>query len=95
MSMSCTSVDLLATVSAATNQPGRLADGGPIYLETDLTQTIVEPFNTVTAVLFLFLAGMWLVSLWGRFRQRPFLTFCLPILAVGGVGVGRDGGIRL
>lgn len=86
MSILGTGIDFHAVMAAATNQPGRLADGGPRYLETDLTQVIVEPFNTVTAVLFLFLAGMWLVSLWGRFRQRPFLTFCLPILAIGGVG---------
>jgi hemolysin III len=72
--------------AATANQPGRLADGGPIYLETDLTQTIVEPFNTATAVLFVLLAGMWAIALRGRFRQRPFLTFCLPILLVGGVG---------
>ena len=30
-----------------------LPDGGPIYTETDVNATIVEPFNTISAVLFI------------------------------------------
>ncbi len=59
---------------------------GPIYLETDLARTIVEPLNAVTAALFLIVAAMWLVKLRSRWRQRPFLLVCVALLTVGGVG---------
>jgi hypothetical protein len=63
-----------------------LADGGPRYAETQFGRMIVEPWNAVSATLFLFLVGFWTVRLWGRYRRFSFLTSCLPILAAGGLG---------
>ena len=64
-----------------------LSDGGPRYVETvDLSAPIVEPWNTASAFLFVVLVLIWMMRLWGRFRQYPFLTCCLPILFVGGIG---------
>jgi hemolysin III len=64
----------------------RLRDGGPLYTETDLNRLIAEPWNAASALLFLVLVVFWLARLRGQYRQHPFLTCCLPILAVGGVG---------
>jgi hypothetical protein len=67
-------------------------DGGPIYVETDLNQdlvgtgAVVEPWNAASALLFLVIVAVWVVRLRGRYRQHPFLTCCLPLLAAGGVG---------
>ena len=65
---------------------GRLADGGPIYTETNLEHWVAEPFNALTALPFLFLAVYWFWRLRGRYREFPFLTANLLLLAVGGVG---------
>jgi hemolysin III len=63
-----------------------LADGGPVYAETDLLRPIREPFNAVTAALFIFIAVQHL----RRVRRRPeasgFLRAAGWILLIGGVG---------
>ncbi len=64
----------------------RLADGGPRYAETDLDRIIAEPWNAASALLFLVIVAYWIVKLRGRYRQAPFLTCCLPLLAAGGIG---------
>jgi hypothetical protein len=70
----------------------RLADGGPRYRETpfdplDLPPgTIAEPFNAVTASLFIFIVLFWAWRLRGRYRQFPFVSAMLPILLAGGIG---------
>lgn len=61
-------------------------DGGPWYPETNLDAVIAEPWNTVTASLFILLALAWLWRLRGRYRQFPFMTICQPILLAGGIG---------
>ena len=61
-------------------------DGGPLYTETDLNAPIVEPWNTASAALFVLIAAWWMWRLRGRFSKYPFLTGCLPILLVGGIG---------
>ncbi|HUS47150.1 MAG TPA: hypothetical protein VM098_03445 [Phycisphaerae bacterium] len=64
----------------------RAPDRGPIYVETHLDRLIAEPWNAATAALFLVLAGWWLVKLRGRYRRFAFLTVCMFVLIVGGVG---------
>ena len=64
----------------------RLADGGPRYVETNFDRIIVEPCNAVTAFVFVALAAYFLVRMWGRFREHPFLCLCLPVLIAGGIG---------
>lgn len=61
-------------------------DGGPMYTETDLNALIAEPFNAVTAVVFLFIALYWIWRLRGQYRKHLFLSISAPILAIGGIG---------
>jgi len=68
------------------NEPYELADGGPIYTETDLTHWIVEPYNALSAVPFIFLALYWLIRLRGQYGEFRFLTFASFFLLVGGIG---------
>ncbi len=64
----------------------RLRDGGPRYAETDTGRLVAEPWNAATALVFLGLVVFWALRLRGRYGRYPFLSACLPILAVGGVG---------
>jgi hypothetical protein len=69
----------------------RMRDGGPLFVETppDLDNYpgwAAEPWNTASAALFVIIALGWIWFLRGRYRQHPFLTICLPILMVGGIG---------
>lgn len=63
-----------------------LSDGGPVYTETDLDQVVVEPWNAVSAFLFLLVVVYWAYKLKGQYRQHPFLAYVLPVLAIGGSG---------
>ena len=63
-----------------------LPDGGPIYTETDVNATIVEPFNTISAVLFILMSVYWYGRLKGKFTLYPYLTTSLILLSIGGVG---------
>jgi hypothetical protein len=59
---------------------------GPVYLETDTTQVFVEPLNTITAGAFLLINLIWLIRLHGRYRTRPFIMACQPLLLIGCIG---------
>lgn len=77
----------------------RLPDGGPVYVETpaDLAAfdgIVAEPWNTASAAIFVFIPLLWVWILYGRYRQYPFLTICLPILLAGGVGGVLFHGLR-
>lgn len=63
-----------------------LPDGGPIYSETDVNAVIVEPYNTLSAVLFILMSVYWYGRLKGKFTQFPYLTSSLILLSIGGVG---------
>ncbi|MBA4188620.1 MAG: hypothetical protein C0467_11520 [Planctomycetaceae bacterium] len=69
-----------------------MADGGPRYTETPVdpfapnARFVAEPWNTITAALFILLVGVWVWRLRGRYRDYPFLCCCLPILLAGGIG---------
>ncbi|MBX9579799.1 MAG: ceramidase [Gemmataceae bacterium] len=71
---------------------GRLTDWGPRYTETPVdptgpgAPTVAEPWNTVTAALFVVIVAAWAWRLRGRYRDYPFLCACMPILLAGGVG---------
>src|SRR5262249_1785758 len=69
-------------------QTMHLADGGPKSRETDLSRDrwIVEPWNAATASLFILISLFWAWKLRGRYRQFLFLSLCLLILGVGGIG---------
>ncbi|MCB0377336.1 MAG: hypothetical protein KDD33_02500 [Bdellovibrionales bacterium] len=63
-------------------------DSGPIYTETNMGRFPVEPFNTFSNLIFLFIIIYWYRRLatlqQGRFAR--FLKVSLPILSIGYVG---------
>jgi len=63
-----------------------LRDGGQPYTETNLENLIAEPWNGASAVLFIFIVAYWYTQIRGRYREHPFITVCLPLLLIGGVG---------
>ncbi len=71
---------------------GRMPDWGPVYTETPAdpyspdAPFVTEPWNTVTATFFIFIALAFVWRLRGRYREFPFLTACLPILLAGAIG---------
>ena len=67
-------------------QVHRLADNGPVYYETNLENLVVEPWNAVTAILFLLIVGYWAFRVWTVRKSHLFLVYMLPILAIGGIG---------
>lgn len=65
---------------------GTLADGGPVYAETDLSMIIPEPWNALSSLLILAPALYWAWRLRGEYRKYAFLSFCMPLLFLGGLG---------
>ncbi|WP_228408932.1 hypothetical protein [Chryseobacterium ureilyticum] len=61
-------------------------DGGILYKETDMAQFFPEPFNAITALLFLILAIFWTIKIKGNVKEYPFLTYCLVLLYIGAIG---------
>ncbi len=64
----------------------RAKDGGPIYIETNFDRWIVEPWNAVSAALFMAMVGYWVWKIVRYPERQQFIKYHLPILAVGGVG---------
>lgn len=62
------------------------SDGGPIYVETDLSRTIAEPWNAVSSLAILLPAVYWAVRIRRNYRHYPFMLLCLPLLFLGGLG---------
>ena len=69
-------------------------DGGPIYTETNFANFIVEPFNTVSAILFVLMAAYWYWRMKGRYGKHLFLTISTTLLAIGGIGGTLYHGLR-
>src|SRR5688500_11776601 len=69
-------------------------DQGPFYTETPVqiremqpySGGIAEPWNTVTAFLFVVIVVVWIVRLGRRIKRYPFFALTLPLLLIGGVG---------
>lgn len=72
----------------------RLPDGGPVYAETNLAQVIAEPWNAASALVFVGVALYWLFRLRGQYREYPFISLCLPVLTLGGIGGTLYHGLR-
>lgn len=72
-----------------------LHDDGPLYRETDLNSFIVEPFNTISAAIFIVIALYWLFKLKGRYNSFPFLSFSTYLLSIGAVGGTIYHGFRI
>lgn len=58
-------------------------DLGPVYKETDLTRCPVEPFNTFSNLIFLFLVIYWSWKTRFNTLKHPLTTVCMPILLLG------------
>ena len=71
---------------------GRMPDWGPLYTETPPdpfspdAPFVAEPWNTVTATFFVFIALAFVWRVRGRYQDFPFLTACMPILLAGAIG---------
>ncbi|MBX9853456.1 MAG: hypothetical protein K2X86_17055 [Cytophagaceae bacterium] len=63
-----------------------IPDGGPVYAETDLSHMIAEPYNAISSLAYCISALYWFIKLKGKYRNYSFLTFCLPLLVLGGLG---------
>lgn len=61
-------------------------DGLPPYAETNPQHLIAEPYNMVSAAIFIVIVLYWVFKLKGRFSSFPFLTFATFVLAVGAIG---------
>lgn len=61
-------------------------DGGMLYTETNMAQLFPEPLNAITSGFFLMIALYWTVKMKGNFKSNPFLSYCLVLLYIGGIG---------
>jgi len=72
----------------------RLADGGPLYMETDPARFIVEPWNAVSSLLMLIPALYWMY----RIRNNPgnvrLLWLVIFLVVAGGIGSALFHGFR-
>jgi hypothetical protein len=61
-------------------------DWGPIYKETLYGRWPVEPWNTVTTLLFLFYVLYWSYKIKDSWKKQPLIAICLPVIFIGFVG---------
>lgn len=61
-------------------------DNGPLYKETIMGRFPVEPWNTFSNFLFLFVLIFWSIKVYKNLKQHKFLALSLPLLLVGFVG---------
>lgn len=64
----------------------RLPDGGGFYAETNTAYWIVEPWNAISSLSFWLPVAYWFWKIKGRYRDYGFLSACLPLLFLGGLG---------
>lgn len=61
-------------------------DSGPIYKETIAGRLPVEPFNTFSNLIFLFIVIYFGRKVYKDYRNHRFLAFVLPVIALSYVG---------
>lgn len=61
-------------------------DSGPIYQETLAGRLPVEPFNTYSNILFLFIIIYFSLKVYKDYKNHRFLAWSLPVLFMGFVG---------
>lgn len=61
-------------------------DSGPIYLETLDGRFPVEPYNTLSNLIFLFIIIYWGLKVYKNTKEHLFLAWVLPVIAVSYVG---------
>jgi hemolysin III len=70
-------------------------DGGPIYFESDFEAFVAEPFNMVSALIFVPIAIYWLVKNERSDQTSNFMRFASVLLLIGGVGGTIYHGFRI
>jgi hypothetical protein len=63
-----------------------LPDGGPFYTETNTGHAIVEPWNALSSLAIVIPAVYWAIRIRKNIRDNLFIAFCIPLLALGGIG---------
>ncbi|HEA31071.1 MAG TPA: hypothetical protein ENH91_13945 [Leeuwenhoekiella sp.] len=61
-------------------------DSGPIYKETIAGRFPVEPFNTYSNLIFLFIVIYFGLKVYKKPQNHPFLIWILPIIAIAFIG---------
>ena len=69
-------------------------DSGPIYKETVAGRFPVEPFNTYSNFIFLFIVLYFFLKIYNKPRQYWFLMITIPLIFVGYVGGTLYHGLR-
>jgi len=72
-----------------------LQDGGLRYAETDLNFVIAEPWNGISSLAFLIPVIYWLFKIRKDKDKHYFLIYCMPLLAIGGLGSALFHGFRV
>lgn len=70
-------------------------DGGPFYTESNFNDLLPEPFNMVSAALFMFIALYWFAKSSKQNNSFRFLKLSSIILAIGGLGGTIYHGFRI
>ena len=61
-------------------------DSGPIYKETVQGRFPVEPFNTFSNLIFLFIVVYFALKVYRAPKKHPFLVWALPVIGLGFIG---------
>jgi len=61
-------------------------DSGPIYRETIAGRFPVEPFNTLSNLLFLAIIVYFSAKVYKDYKRQAFLALAIPILFIGFFG---------
>jgi hypothetical protein len=72
----------------------RLADGGPLYMETHQGQFIVEPWNAVTSLFMLIPAIYWIWKFRRSEGKNILLWIVAALIITGGIGSALFHGFR-
>lgn len=72
----------------------RLADGGPMYTETNLDHFIAEPWNMVSSLLVIIPSVYFLIKIRKRYQSFGFLFYGLILVMLASVGSALFHGLR-
>jgi len=73
----------------------RLADGGPLYMETHPGHLIVEPWNAFSSLLMLIPAIYWICRMRKEGRQDKLMLATIFLIIAGGIGSTLFHGFRV
>lgn len=72
----------------------RLADGGPVYMETQPGRFLAEPWNAVSSLLMLIPALFWLARIKNDPGRHRFMIYTIILIILGGTGSALFHGFR-